>query len=50
MKAHMHQDVLRAIENGATIITAGKRLARVLVREFHAALGVRGPPTPLRGA
>jgi len=31
----MHEEIFRALENGATIITASRRLARVLTREFH---------------
>jgi probable DNA repair protein len=31
----MHEEIFRALENGATIITASRRLARVLAREFH---------------
>ena len=31
----MHEEVFRALENGATVITASRRLARVLTREFH---------------
>src|SRR5690349_1681099 len=31
----MDQQVLAAIESGATVITAGRRLARVLTRQFH---------------
>jgi probable DNA repair protein len=31
----MHEEIFRALENGATVITAGRRLARVLSREFH---------------
>src|SRR5580700_2953699 len=31
----MHEELFRALENGATIITASRRLARVLTREFH---------------
>jgi len=33
----MDQQVLAAIESGATVITAGRRLARVLTRQFHSA-------------
>ncbi len=32
----MHEEIFRALEEGATVITAGRRLARVLAREFHA--------------
>ena len=31
----MHEEIFRALENGATIITASRRLARVLTLEFH---------------
>ena len=31
----MHEEIFRALENGATIITASRRLARVLTGEFH---------------
>ncbi len=31
----MHEEVFRALENGATLITASRRLARVLTAEFH---------------
>src|SRR5580704_14708495 len=31
----MHEDYFRAIESGATVITAGRRLARVLTQRFH---------------
>lgn len=31
----MHEDVFRAIESGATVITASRRLARVLTSDFH---------------
>ncbi len=38
----MHEDVFRALENGATVITASRRLARVLTREFHGIQTARG--------
>ncbi len=38
----MHDEIIRALENGATIITASRRLARVLAREFHDVQTVRG--------
>jgi probable DNA repair protein len=38
----MHEDVFRAVENGAAIITASRRLSRVLTREFHARQTARG--------
>ncbi|HEX5226514.1 MAG TPA: PD-(D/E)XK nuclease family protein [Bryobacteraceae bacterium] len=31
----MHDEIFRALEAGATVITAGRRLARVLASEFH---------------
>ncbi len=31
----MHEGIFRALENGATVITASRRLARVLTEEFH---------------
>jgi len=31
----MHEQIFRALQNGATIITASRRLARVLAGEFH---------------
>jgi ATP-dependent helicase/nuclease subunit B len=38
----MQEEVFRALQNGATIITASRRLARVLTREFHAIETARG--------
>jgi ATP-dependent helicase/nuclease subunit B len=38
----MHEEVFRALENGATVITASRRLARVLIREFHGIQTARG--------
>ena len=38
----MHEEVFRALENGATVITASRRLARVLTREFHGIEAARG--------
>jgi ATP-dependent helicase/nuclease subunit B len=38
----MHEEVFRALENGATVITASRRLARVLTREFHGVQTARG--------
>src|SRR5581483_3962615 len=32
----MHEEIFRALEEGATVITAGAHLARAMVREFHA--------------
>ncbi|MGB6946687.1 MAG: PD-(D/E)XK nuclease family protein [Bryobacteraceae bacterium] len=32
----MHEEIFRALQDGATVLTAGRRLARVLAREFHA--------------
>ena len=32
----MHEVCFRALESGATVITASRRLARVLTQEFHA--------------
>ena len=32
----MHEGCFRALESGATVITASRRLARVLTQEFHA--------------
>jgi ATP-dependent helicase/nuclease subunit B len=32
----MHESYFRAVESGATIITASRRLARVLTQQFHA--------------
>ena len=31
----MHEEIFRALQDGATIITGSRRLARVLAREFH---------------
>jgi ATP-dependent helicase/nuclease subunit B len=30
----MHEEIFRAVREGATLLTAGRRLARVLIREF----------------
>ena len=38
----MHEEVFRALENGATVITASRRLARVLAREFRSIETARG--------
>jgi ATP-dependent helicase/nuclease subunit B len=38
----MHEEIFRALQDGATVITAGRRLARVLAREFHALEAARG--------
>jgi ATP-dependent helicase/nuclease subunit B len=38
----MHEEVFRALQNGATVITASRRLARVLAREFHGLETARG--------
>jgi len=38
----MHEEISRALENGATVITASRRLARVLTREFHGIETARG--------
>lgn len=38
----MHQEIFRALEDGATVITAGRRLARVMAREFHSMQAGRG--------
>lgn len=38
----MHQEIFRAIENGVTVITASRRLARLLAREFHGIQTDRG--------
>jgi len=38
----MHEEIFRALENGATIITASRRLARVLTGEFHGIETSRG--------
>jgi probable DNA repair protein len=38
----MHEEIFRALENGATAITASRRLARVLAREFHGIQTARG--------
>jgi len=32
----MHEGSFQAIESGATVITASRRLARVLTQQFHA--------------
>ena len=38
----MHEEIFRALEQGATVLTAGRRLARVLAREFHSMESERG--------
>jgi ATP-dependent helicase/nuclease subunit B len=38
----MHEEIFRALELGATVLTAGRRLARVLAREFHSMEVERG--------
>src|SRR5579871_1476709 len=38
----MHERCFRAIESGATVITASRRLARVLMTEFHAQQRAQG--------
>src|SRR5208337_238819 len=38
----MHEGIFRALENGATVITASRRLARVLTQEFHGLETARG--------
>jgi probable DNA repair protein len=38
----MHEEIFRAAGDGATVITASRRLARVLTREFHQAQTMRG--------
>ena len=38
----MHEEIFRALESGATLITASRRLARVLAREFHSIEAERG--------
>ena len=38
----MHEEIFRALQEGATVITASRRLARVLAREFHAMETARG--------
>ncbi|MGP0074883.1 MAG: PD-(D/E)XK nuclease family protein [Bryobacteraceae bacterium] len=38
----MHEEIFRALESGATLITASRRLARVLAREFHSTQAERG--------
>jgi ATP-dependent helicase/nuclease subunit B len=38
----MHEEIFRALESGATVITASRRLARVLAREFHSRQAERG--------
>jgi ATP-dependent helicase/nuclease subunit B len=41
----MHEEVFRAVANGATLITASRRLARTLTDEFHSIQTVRGNRT-----
>jgi ATP-dependent helicase/nuclease subunit B len=38
----MHEEIFRALEAGATLITASSHLARVLTREFHGMEKARG--------
>ncbi len=38
----MHEEIFRALAEGATVITASRRLARVLAREFHSMEAARG--------
>lgn len=38
----MHEEIFRALREGATLITASRRLARVLAREFHSLEAERG--------
>ncbi len=38
----MHEDIFRALQEGATVITASRRLARVLAGEFHGREAARG--------
>jgi len=38
----MHEEIFRALQEGATLITASRRLARVLAREFHTLQAARG--------
>lgn len=38
----MHEEIFRALENGATVLTASSRLARVLSRDFHSMQAGRG--------
>ncbi len=38
----MHEEIFRALQEGATLITASRRLARVLTREFHSMEAARG--------
>jgi ATP-dependent helicase/nuclease subunit B len=38
----MHEEIFRALQDGATVLTAGRRLARVLAREFHLMEAKRG--------
>jgi probable DNA repair protein len=38
----MHEEIIGALQNGATVITASRRLARVLAREFNGIETARG--------
>src|SRR6202453_1860506 len=38
----MHEEIFRALQKGAPVLTAGGRLARVLAREFHSMESERG--------
>jgi probable DNA repair protein len=38
----MHEEIFRALQDGATVLTGSRRLARVLAREFHAVEAARG--------
>ena len=40
----MQEEIFRALENGATLITASRRLARVMTREFHTMAAALGRP------
>src|ERR1700722_3807193 len=38
----MHEEIFRALQQGSPVLTAGRRLARVLAREFHSTEAERG--------
>jgi ATP-dependent helicase/nuclease subunit B len=38
----MHEEIFRALQEGAPVLTAGRRLARVLARQFHSMEAERG--------
>src|SRR3984957_17677212 len=40
----MHEEIFRALQKGATVLTAGRRVARVLASEFHSMEVGRGLP------